>query len=186
MSKPQLPLPELKEYLKGTPQPELISIIMDCYKLNDDVKKYFQLKLRPEEALNQLFEEAKRKIAHEFYPERGMPKMRLAQAKKAITEFSKLTDDFSKQIDLMLFYVEQGVQFTTDYGDIDERFYNSMESVYSQLIGKLIDYDDIELYQVFQKRLKAAVDNTYNYGWGFHDGLISEYGEILDHYGEVE
>lgn len=183
MSKSQLPLPELKRYLKEASQPELISLIMDCYKMNDEVKKYFQMKLRPEETLTQLYEEAKRTIAYEFYPERGMPKMRLAQAKKAISEFSKLTDDFPKQIDLMLFYVEQGVSFTNDYGDIDERFYNSMASVYSQVVRKLIDHDDVELYYYFHPRIEAAFHETSGCGWGFHDDLAYEYYELVDHFG---
>ena len=34
----------------------------------------------------------------------------------------------------MLYYVEMGVQFTNAYGDIDEAFYNSMESMYERAV----------------------------------------------------
>jgi len=33
----------------------------------------------------------------------------------------------------MLTYVENGTQFTREYGDIDEPFYNSLDSVLAEL-----------------------------------------------------
>ena len=44
--------------------------------------------LEPESTENQLFDEAAKKILHQFYPDRGEPKLKLAEAKKAISEFA--------------------------------------------------------------------------------------------------
>jgi TusA-related sulfurtransferase len=54
----KLSLPELKKQLKTCKTNELISIIMDCYKLSEDVKNYIQFMLEPESAAQQLSGEA--------------------------------------------------------------------------------------------------------------------------------
>jgi TusA-related sulfurtransferase len=180
----KLSLPELKKQLKTCKTNELISIIMDCYKLSEDVKKYIQFMLEPESAAQQLFEEAKTKIIQEFYPNRGEPKLRLAQAKKAITEFNKLCNDHVKTIELMIYYVELGVEFTNDYGDINGPFYYSMESMYQNVLKKIRAERGIGLYNLYRGRLKAIVSNTENIGWGFHDQLTEMYFEIEHEYEE--
>jgi hypothetical protein len=155
---------------------------MDCYKLNEDVKKYIQVMLEPESAVQQLYEEAESKILHEFYPNRGEPKLRLAQAKKAISEFNKLCNDHVKTIELMIYYVELGVEFTNGYGDINEPFYYSMESMYQNVLKKIRAEKGIGLYNLYRDRLKAIVSSTENIGWGFHDQLAEMYFEIEQEY----
>lgn len=51
-------------------------------------------------------------ITHEFFPNRGFGKARLSVAKKAISDFKKLSDFPLNNADIMLHYVENGVQFT--------------------------------------------------------------------------
>ena len=53
-------------------------------------------------------------------------------ARKVITDFRRATKDISGTLNLMLTYVVQGTRFTSEYGDIEESFYNSMESVLSE------------------------------------------------------
>ena len=74
----------------------------------------------------------------------------------------------------MLFYVEQGVKFTNAYGDIDEPFYNSMESMYAKALELITKYD---LKDVFYPRCRRIVDDTSGIGWGFHDTL----GDLYDY-----
>lgn len=68
-------------------------------------------------------------IEYDFFPvsEGKNPPARLSAAKKAITEYRKLTSSEVNIADIMVFYVETGVRFTNEYGDIDEAFYISME-----------------------------------------------------------
>lgn len=122
-------------------------------------------------------------MLQEFYPTRGEPKLGLVKAKKAITDFNKLTGDFTKTVDLMIYYVELGVEFTNDYGDIYESFYISMETMYENALIK-INSDPENLFQIFKDRLKAIVHDTDGIGWGFHDqlaelfyGFVSELDE---------
>ena len=66
-------------------------------------------------------------ITNEFFPKRGYGKARLSVAKKAINDFKKISDKFSLIVEIMLHYVEQGVDFTDQYGDIDSPFYDSIK-----------------------------------------------------------
>ena len=116
-------------------------------------------------------------MIYEFYPPRGFGRLNLREAKKAISDFKKLCPDKMMVIDLLLFYVENCVAFTNDYGDIDERFYNSAESVYEQAVNE-VNNAGIRAYEKFAARLEAVVNNTSGIGWGFHDCLREIYNEL--------
>ena len=81
----------------------------------------------------------------------------------------------------MLHYVEQGVEFTNTYGDIDERFYISMETMYEKVIT--ICNEEEEFIHIFEERLREIVTAKDGIGWGFHDQLSGLFGE-LDPYGD--
>jgi hypothetical protein len=72
----------------------------------------------------------------------------------------------------MLFYAETGVQFTNDFGDIDERFYNSMESMF----GKVLELMHKErILEQFKNRASKIVKDACDTGWGFYDTLSHFY-----------
>ncbi|MEN1970386.1 DUF6155 family protein [Lentibacillus sp. N15] len=169
-------VPELKKNLKAFDQKELVSVITDLYKLNSDVKDYLTMKFTGEATTMELFERAKKDVRDEFFPDKGFGKTRLAQAKKAITNFKKLTNDSLRILDLMLYYVEVGTEFTNTYGDIDETFYYSMESMYMKVIAAC--EKDETVFKQFNDRLYAIVEDTDGMGWGFHDNLEDIYYSI--------
>ena len=103
---------------------------------------------------------------------------KIGEARKAINDFKKLGSDEKFVLDLMLYYVEMGVEFTTTYGDIEESFYNSVESMYQSVINAINKHKDSEIFNIFSDRLKAIIDDTCGMGWGFHDELSSMYSEI--------
>ena len=95
----KLTLSELKKELKQYDQKQLSQLVADLFKLNDDVKNYLGTRFKGEEAIIELFETAKKQINDEFFPERGFGKMRLSEAKNAISKFKKLTSDDLKTLD---------------------------------------------------------------------------------------
>ncbi len=111
-------------------------------------------------------------IEYEFFPARGFGKARLAIAKKAITEFKRVSQTPDSLADIMLFYVEQGVMFTNEYGDINEPFYASMETMYEKTIELINQH---KLHNIFQVRCQKVVKDTSDMGWGFHDTLQDIY-----------
>lgn len=162
----------MKEY----DQKELIRIITDLYKLNDNVKDYLAVKMNRENVLPALYEKAKKEIENEFFPAKGFGKMRLSKAKKAITDYKKLSGDHENTVSLMLYYVEIGTEFTNAYGDIDGNFYSSMLSVYHNVI---IECErDRELFTKFHNRIYKVVAESDGIGWGYADGLAESYYSI--------
>ena len=105
-----------------------------------------------------------------------MGQARLSVARKAVTDYKKIATAPEGIIDVMLYYVEVGVQFTNTYGDINEAFYNSMESMYAQACKQIREHHREEL---FDKRAYALVEATRHIGWGFHDGLQDIYNETF-------
>ncbi len=169
-------LTELKQYLKNSSKEELINDISELFKRFDLVKDYYQIKLSPQEE-KQVSAKYKKIIENEFFPTRGFGKAKLSVAKKAVTEYKKIAKTPVGVADIMLFYVEQGVKFTNAYGDIDEPFYNSMESMYETAVKWIVKY---KIQDVFSLRCARIVEDTADIGWGFHDTLRDIYSNAFN------
>ena len=64
------------------------------------------------------------------------------------------------------------------YGDIDERFYETIENKYNDALKYMKEQN---LLSSFKERARKLVDETDGVGWGFHDTL----GEFFyEFYGE--
>lgn len=164
-------LTTLKQHLKQASKEELIDEISELFKTFKSVKEYYQLKLSPETE-QYVGENYKQTIEHEFFPARGFGKARLSAARKAVNDYKKVCRDPAALVDMMLFYVEQGVKFTDAYGDIDEPFYNSMESMFESATKAIAKYG---LQGVAKRRCRTIVQDTSQTGWGFHDALREIY-----------
>lgn len=138
-------------------------------------KEYYQLKLSPETE-QYVAENYKKTIENEFFPVRGFAKARLSVARKAVNDYKKVCRDPAASVDMMLFYVEQGVKFTDAYGDIDEPFYCSIESMFASAIKAIDQYG---LHGVAKQRCRQIVQDTSETGWGFHDNLSEIYNKIF-------
>ncbi|MFZ4545002.1 MAG: DUF6155 family protein [Saprospiraceae bacterium] len=162
-------LTDLKKELKKLDKDQLIDLIADLYKKNKSAKEFLDLYVDPNDL--ELFNKYKDKVFKAFYPARGYG-YKLKDAKTAISDFKKLGPPTDLLAELMLFYVETGVKFTLDFGDMDEAYYNSLESSYEaalQLIKK------VSLLDEFAYRSEKIVNDTSDMGWGFHDGLAYIY-----------
>jgi hypothetical protein len=171
----RISLKEVKHYLRQRSSDELIRDISDLFKLFDFVKDYYQIKIMPESS-EQLVAKHKEMILQEFFPSRGFGKARLSIAKRAITDYKKVSTSVEELADLMLFYVEMGVEYTTTYGDINEEFYSSMEGMYSRVLKLIADND---LHDHFSSRCRQIIDDTSRIGWGFHENLFEAYVDVF-------
>ncbi|MCG7848759.1 MAG: hypothetical protein MIO93_06220 [ANME-2 cluster archaeon] len=102
----------------------------------------------------------------------------LTAGKKAIDDFSKTLPDRESQIDIMIYYVEQGTEITLDCGDMYDDFYIRLENVYIDAIKLLNEWGDTKLIEKFRQRLEILVNKTEDVGWGYHDVLWDWYDEL--------
>jgi len=163
---------DFKKEIESFDKKQLVDLIMDVYKKNASAKEYLDYLFNSND--EEVLRDYKLKVREAFYPKRGFG-FKLSEGKKAISDYRKLNPSSESLIDLLLCYVESGVEFTNEFGDIDEAFYLSLESVYHNAI-KMID--KAMLHEKFAKRAYQITKLTENIGWGFHDGICDSYYEI--------
>ena len=159
-------LTDIKKELKKLDKDKLIGLVADLYKKNKSVKEFFDFYVNPDE--RELYNKYKDKVFDAFYPRRGF-NYKLKDGKQAISDFKKLGTSADLLADLMLFYVETGVKFTNDYGDINEPFYKSLATTF---VDSLTLMNKENLLDKFEGRVEKVVDDTSGIGWGFHDYLV--------------
>ena len=120
---------QLKKYFADFSKEEMVKEVAELSRTFSEVGEFYQFKLI-EGGNAELLEKYKRIVEHEFFPSRGFGKARLSVARKGVMDFKRLSPDSHSIADIMIYYAEMGVKFTSEYGDIDEPFYNSMESMY--------------------------------------------------------
>ena len=82
--------------------------------------------------------------------------------------------------ELMVSYMEWATQFTYDYGDMWEQYYDSVESNFD----KTVKYIAVNgLWEKYDKRLQQCVKWSDGSGYGFADAVASMYkeGKAIDH-----
>lgn len=165
---------DLNQYLDGMSSIELKKEINKLYTKFKDVQKYYELELSGDTSA--VLAEYKNKIKKEYFPSRGLPRASSSECRKIISAFKKISIFQSDVVDLILYRVEVMVKFTGVYGDIDEPFYNSLETSFNEAC-KLIKQEYLETE--FLHRCKEFIEATSSFGWGLHDGLTYIYNSYF-------
>ncbi len=166
----------LRNQLKQRSQNDLIEELVLLFSRFDDVRNYYQFQLsgEPDEDVVAKYKAA---IAEEFSTHGRPGEGRLSVARRVVNQYKKVAPSERSLIDLMLFYVEAGVKYTNAFGDIDEPFYNSMESMYERTLETIVKH---ELQAEFEHRCMKIVTDTSGIGWGFHDELNMLYSQTFN------
>lgn len=168
----------LNKHLKQLSREELVDLVKGGYNVSKEMQRFLAARLIGEEAVESLFHEYRHKIEQEFFPKRGRPKLRLQEAKNAISEFERLTDNVMYTLELNLAYVDLSVSFSKTYGDINARFYDYLLSMYEDVIDIVNDEETAELFDEYKDRIEAAAWNAEDIGWGVHEIMMELYDEI--------
>jgi hypothetical protein len=112
----------------------------------------------------------RQRIVEQFFPKRGFAKLKLAEARKAIRDYKKATGNLEGAIDLLLTYLENGNDFTLQFGDIDERFYDSLCSVMDEL-ASVLKAQGSDAYEKVADRLAQLSFDADGLGWGYSDHI---------------
>lgn len=158
----------LRRRLDTWDKPALLALVKDLYETAAGNRDFIQARCQAGETGGEILEKYRSKIVEQFYPARGEAKLRLSEARKAIRDYRKATGNLPGTAELLMTYVEQGAEFTHDYGDIDERFYNSVESALDELAA-LLHGEARGVYPQFSQRLARVERITGDIGWGFHE-----------------
>ncbi len=117
----------LKKHLQALPKERVIEIMLELYDARKEAKDYLEFYLAPDS--NAELEKCKKTIRQEFFPTRGFSeKPSFAKCRKVISDFQKLKPEPTCIADLMLFYIEQGCEYTITFGDMWEQYYTTLEN----------------------------------------------------------
>ena len=181
-SKPPGGWSAVRQHLGTWGKPALLALVKDLYDTAAENRDFIQARCQAEAGGGDVLEKYRRKIVEQFYPARGEGKLKLGEARKAIRDFRKATGNLPGTAELLMTYVENGVKFTHEYGDIDERFYSSVESALNELAA-LLQGEARELYPKFRDRLAGVEQMTDGIGWGFHDFVAGVVGQLEEELG---
>lgn len=126
-----------RRHLANLDKHALLALLKDLYEASGGNRDFIQARCRAGESGGEILEKYRGKIVEQFYPARGEAKLKLGEARKAINDYRKATGNLTGTAELLMTYVEQGAEFTHEYGDIDERFYSSIESALDELAALL-------------------------------------------------
>jgi hypothetical protein len=177
---------DLKKSLQKSDTKELIDIIRDLYRYSEDNRRYLHARFIDREGNSVVLEEYRKIIQNEFFPEKGYGELRYSVAEKAIKDYSDASGDFEGKMELMLTYVENGVKYTNEYGDIDEKFYDKIYEMLEQFCALLKTPEGQLLYPLFRERLLKVRDDTEEIAWGFGDAIDILITKIEEFFGEEQ
>lgn len=166
----------LRRHLATFDKPALLALVKDLYEASAGNRDFIQARCQARECGGEILEKYRGKIVEQFYPARGEAKLRFSEVRKAINDYRKATGNLPGTAELLMTYVEQGAEFTHEYGDIDERFYNSVESALDELAALLFN-EARGMYPQLSERLAKVEQITDGIGWGFHDYI----GDVVWH-----
>ena len=175
----------VRPQLASWDKPALLALVKDLYAASAVGWDLVNARCRPAESGEAMLEKYRRKIVEQFFPARGFGKLKLGEARQAIREYRKVTGNISGTAELLMTYVENGADFTRQFGDIDERFYNSVESALNELAA-LLRGEARGLYARLADRLAKTEQMASGIGWGFGHCVGDVVAQLHDDLGESD
>jgi len=167
---------DAKELISSLGKSELIQLIAGLYRLSNGNRDFLHARFSigddPIAPYRKVIEDC-------MFPDvfKNKP-VQISTAKRAINEYSKAVGDAKGEAELMTYFVECGNQFTVEYGDIGESFYDALLRMYARAINKVLSLPDEEQHE-FRERLRTIMVASDGIGWGYHDGLCEQYCEAF-------
>ena len=159
-----------RRHLTTLDKPALLALVKDLYDCGAENRDFIQARCQAADSGGEVLEAYRKRIVEQFFSKRadGVGALKLGVARKAIRDYRKATGNLSGTVELLMTYVENGAEFTQNYGNSDERFYYSVESALVELAG-LLRGEAQEIYPQFSERLARVERMTEGIGWGFGD-----------------
>lgn len=160
---------QLKKQLAERSKDDIIDFILSLYKSSAAVKQAISATLSEDYAV-QLLEDAKKKLDKIFFPADILRTgFSLKEAKAVVSTFVKTCPNDRLAARLHFHFAKNAVNFTNEFGDIDEPFYNALENHFKSATEILALYPDIR--EELMPQLEKLMNETSNIGWGVYDEL---------------
>lgn len=180
---------EVEKILQKAEKKELIDLIRELYGLSVGDRMLINSRYlgeRVQKKKNKMLEQYREIIKEEFSTENVSGKIRYSTAERAISDYSNASGDLVGTLDLMLTYVEGGVQFARTFGVIDDEFYDNIEGMLERLCEQLKTEEGQKYYPLFRERLLKACRDSENIGWGFEEVIYALVADIEEFFGIEE
>ncbi len=164
---------DLRGGLSRLSSEQLRTIILDFAKMKKENAEWLEMRLRGRGDFPAATAYYKKKIRTALFSER----INLRAARQAVLDFRRLKPETALLLDMMISYVEIGIEVENEYGDLYEAFYSSMESMYISALRLLKNNPSIlpELKPRIEKIISKSAE-----GWGHKDTLTDYYEMLLD------
>lgn len=168
---------DLSRRLRGWSKPALLALVKDLHDSSPENRRFLQARLQAKQPGGTAAEPYRRLIVEQFFPARGFGRLKLGEARKAIRDYRKASGDLPSTVELLLTYIENGTEFTRQFGDINETFYDSMESAGNELRTLLLG-EGSHVYAPLRERLLRLESLADGIGWGYGDFIRDLVAEL--------
>ena len=163
---------DVKAVVANLDQRQLVNLVSDLYRFSKENQAFLHTRFA---VVDDPLAPYKKTIDECMYPDVYSNKLvQISKAKQAISSYSKAVGDLLGEAELMTYFVECGNEFTVNFGDIDEEFYDSLNRMYRGAIERVLSLPE-EQRDGFKERLEAIMTSSAHIGWGYHDMLCEDY-----------
>lgn len=169
---------KISEYLRELSKQQLLEIIGDLCSLNEDVRLFLETRLMNSPVS---IEPYRKKICAAFrvdpiYDEN----LEWHIADRAVEQYRIAAGDEQGLAELLILYVKKANNYTLEYGDIDEAYYEAMEEAFQTAVAHLVFLREKQKnIDGFVEELRGIVKSTSGIGWGYHDALCEMFYEAF-------
>ena len=175
---------DVNSVLQHWEEDRLIGLIQDLHKLSAANADFLNARLLGNDSAQSL-EPYKKRIKQAISPAQPWKQdVQLREGRKAISDYKKASGDLRGGLSLMVCYIQCGNDFTLEFGDIDETFYNSLCSMLDQVKKQLIAGNDHTLAAEFIPLLEREFQRIDGQmGWGYPDEFGEQVAELRERFG---
>jgi hypothetical protein len=178
--------PEVINALEMLGKNELINLIRDFYEHPAENRQIIISRHIKGKNKNWVLGSFQRIIRNEFFPDNGSGGLQLDVAKTAVMDYSKGSGDLEGTLYLMLFFMENVVEFIKEYGGINEEFLDEGYEMLGKFCELLKTPEGQSFYPKFKARLLRLRRDSVDFGYGFGDDIDIYVEDIEDFFEETQ
>jgi len=159
------------------PPRQLVRLIGELYRLSSENQRFLEARLG--NASKQLAT-YRQLVADCLFPDplRKGAKVRISEAKRAVSQYERATGDTAGTVDLMLAFVETGTAFAADLGYGEDNFFRALENMLSRALN-LLRRGSEDLRQGMRPRLVRLSASAHDLGWGYGDFVVDAVADVV-------